>query len=328
MTQTCNARDQLLRIKNLNVSFVQHNRTTAVLHGIDLDILKGESLGMVGESGCGKSVTWLACLGLLGSKAIQKGSIALNGQELLNAEATEITKVRGKRIAMIFQDPTSCLNPSHRIGSQICESLALHRGLKGEAATTEAIRLLERVHIPNASQRLRAYPHELSGGMNQRVMIAMALAGEPELLIADEPTTALDATVQAQIIDLLNEIRRDSGMTLVVISHDLGVISAIAQRVVVMYAGRIVETVDTNALFSSAAHPYTRGLLAAMPTLDSKSDRLRTIQGSVPEPGKLTIGCSFSPRCNDASAHCHKNSPASVQIKPGHRVCCLNTPIQ
>ena len=314
----------LINIRNLHVAFEQKNgQSVSILHGIDLDIQPGEAVGIVGESGCGKSVTWLAILGLLGKKARIEGSAQLHGQEILNATQQAITRIRGKRIAMIFQDPSSSLNPAHRIGAQVAEAVILHQGLRGQAAIAEAKRLLDRVRIPNAAQRLQAYPHELSGGMNQRVMIAMALAGKPDLLIADEPTTALDATVQAQIIDLLKEIRVDSGMALALISHDLGVIADVSDRVMVMYAGRIIESATTERLFSAPTHPYTRGLIAALPDLESENGRLEAIMGTVPEAGKLPSGCSFRPRCQHATDSCASVIPPLLPLVQGHHVACL-----
>ncbi|MFV9475352.1 ABC transporter ATP-binding protein [Advenella sp. RU8] len=312
-----------LSIRNLKVAFEQQDRIVQVLHGIDLDILPGETVGIVGESGCGKSVTWLAIMGLLGKRARLSGSVKLNRQEILSASSTVLTGLRGKRIAMIFQDPSSSLNPAHRIGSQVAEAVSLHRGLHGQAALEEAKRLLDRVRIPDAAQRMKAYPHELSGGMNQRVMIAMALAGEPELLIADEPTTALDATVQAQILDLLKEVRAESGMAMALISHDLGVIADISDRVMVMYAGRVVESASSERIFSSPAHPYTRGLMDALPDLQS-SGRLKSIPGFVPEPGKLPLGCSFSPRCERSTQLCVNAQPVQVRLDREHLVSCFN----
>ena len=320
--------DPLLSIRALSVSFENRLNATSVLHGIDLDILAGESIGIVGESGCGKTVTWLAALGLLGHKVRTQGSILFRGANLLGESQEVLNKVRGKKIAMIFQDPSSCLNPAHRIGSQICESLNLHRNLQGAAAKAEAIRLLNRVHIPNAEMRMNAYPHELSGGMNQRIMIAMALAGEPDLLIADEPTTALDATVQAQIVDLLNEIRKDSNMSMVVISHDLGMIADIAERIVVMYAGRIVETASIKDFFSFPVHPYSKGLIAAIPSLNQQNKRLQTIPGSVPQAGKQSAGCSFLPRCGVGIPTCGQQQPPAFEVSPGHYVNCLHATSQ
>ncbi|PLC53271.1 dipeptide/oligopeptide/nickel ABC transporter ATP-binding protein [Pollutimonas nitritireducens] len=318
----------LISIRNLRVSFEQNGRIVPILHGIDLEIQQGEAVGIVGESGCGKSITWLAILGLLGKQARVEGSARLKDQEILNATPQAITQIRGKRIAMIFQDPSSSLNPAHRIGTQVAEAVALHQGLGRQAAKAEAKRLLERVRIPNAAQRLQAYPHELSGGMNQRVMIAIALAGKPDLLVADEPTTALDATVQAQIIDLLKEIRVDSGMALALISHDLGVIADVSDRVMVMYAGRVVESAATDRLFSAPMHPYTRGLIAALPDLESENGRLEAIMGTVPEAGKLPSGCGFRPRCQHASDSCASAVPPLLPMVQGHHVACLKADVQ
>jgi peptide/nickel transport system ATP-binding protein len=316
--------DPLLRLRDLRVAFDDGQRQVPILHGIDLEIARGESIGIVGESGCGKSVTWLAALGLLGPRARVSGSVVLEGQAIDHLSGDALAPIRGKRIAMIFQDPTASLNPVQRIGKQLIEALTLHRGLRGATAHAEALRLLDRVHIPNAAQRLDAYPHQLSGGMNQRVMIAMALAGEPDLLVADEPTTALDATIQAQILDLLREIQRDNGMALALISHDLGVIAEVCDRVLVMYAGRVVEQAPTRALFERAQHPYTLGLLAALPDFDSPPRRLLTIAGSVPEPGRLPSGCSFRPRCAKVRPNCAATVPPLVVFQPSHHAACLH----
>jgi peptide/nickel transport system ATP-binding protein len=313
----------LVSLRGLRVAFDIGGRRVPVLQGIDLDVRRGESVGIVGESGCGKSVTWLAVLGLLGANAHCEGTVLLDGQPIHDLRADALAPIRGKRIAMIFQDPASALNPLHRIGRQIGEALALHRGLHGAAAHAETVRLLDRVHIPSAAQRMDAYPHELSGGMNQRVMIAMALAGEPDLLVADEPTTALDATIQAQILALLREIRDDSGMALALISHDLGVIAEVCDRVLVMYAGRVVEQARAREVFDRAQHPYTGGLLAALPDLAAPQRRLQAIPGSVPEPGRLPSGCSFRTRCSLAEARCATVVPPSIEVRPAHWVACL-----
>lgn len=313
----------LVAIRALQVGFADDDGVLPVVHGIDLDIARGEAVGIVGESGCGKSVTWLAVLGLLGPRARVSGAVMLNGEPIHDLHGDALARVRGKRIAMIFQDPASSLNPVHRIGRQLCEAIALHRDLHGDAARAQALRLLDRVGMPDPRQRLNAYPHELSGGMNQRVMIAMALAGEPDLLVADEPTTALDATIQAQILALLDEIRRDSGMALALISHDLGVIAEVCDRVTVMYAGRIVESAQGQRLFEQPAHPYTRGLLAAMPDLNRAAARLSAIPGGVPAPGSLGSGCSFRDRCSDAREACALDIPTRVEIGAEHWVDCL-----
>ncbi|MEM5470377.1 ABC transporter ATP-binding protein [Hoeflea sp. AS60] len=310
--------ETLLSIKDLAIDFDQGKRFVRALHGVSLSVAKGEVLGVVGESGCGKSITWLAALGLLGSRARISGSVQLNGQEIAGAAENDMSRLRGGRIAMIFQDPSSSLNPVHRIGRQITEALKLHRGLTGASATAEAARLLDRVGIANATRRLREYPHEMSGGMNQRIMIAMALAGEPDLLIADEPTTALDATIQAQILDLLTELRRDTGMALVLISHDLGVVADMSDRVAVMYGGRVIEEADTGSLFDNPAHPYTKGLIAALPDIDGPRRRLESIPGTVPAPDQLPPGCSFAPRCAIASKICDARMPAFLPFGDSH----------
>ena len=312
----------LLSVRGLKIDFATETDTRTVVHDINLDIHKGMSLGIVGESGCGKSVTWMAILGLLGPRAHVSGSVKLAGQELLGLKDQELSKVRGGKVAMIFQDPASCLNPVHRIEKQLTESLALHRALFGAEARQAALELLDRVQMPNAAQRLSAYPHELSGGMNQRVMIAMALAGQPDLLVADEPTTALDATVQAQILDLLNQLRKESGMALVLISHDLGVITEASEQVAVMYAGRIAEYLPTERLFAHARHPYTNGLLGAMPSLEAEHGALKTIPGQVPQAGTRFQGCSFAPRCAFTQTVCQSEAPTLVSVTSSHRVAC------
>ena len=309
----------LVSLTGLSVAF----DGAPALRGIDLSVAKGEAVGLVGESGCGKSVTWLAALGLLPPKARITGSVVLDGKELIGAPASTLEKVRGGRIAMIFQDPASSLNPVHRIGKQITEALALHRNIVGQAARIEAKRLLDLVGIPDATRRLDAYPHELSGGQNQRVMIAIALAGQPELLVADEPTTALDVTIQAQILELLRDLRRHMGMTLVLISHDLGVVADSCERVAVMYAGRIVEEAPIGQLFSAAAHPYTQGLLGALPPMDGPRRRLAAIPGGVPEPWAMPPGCAFAPRCAHRVAACDAGVPGLLPLAASHRVACL-----
>jgi peptide/nickel transport system ATP-binding protein len=311
--------EPLVALRDLRVAFAG----APALRGISLEVAKGEALGLVGESGCGKSVTWLAALGLLPGKAQVSGSVTLGGEELLGAPPAVLDRVRGGRIAMIFQDPASSLNPVHRIGAQVMEALRLHRGLTGAAARAEALRLFELVGIPGAARRLDAYPHELSGGQNQRVMIAMALAGQPELLVADEPTTALDVTIQAQILELLGSLRREFGMALVLISHDLGVVAETCGRVAVMYAGRIVEEAPVGRLFDGARHPYTQGLIGALPPLDGPRRPLAAIPGGVPEPWAMPPGCAFAPRCPAAGADCAAWVPAAVAVGPGHRAACL-----
>jgi peptide/nickel transport system ATP-binding protein len=309
----------LVAIRGLAVAFGGQ----PALRGIDLDVASGEAVGLVGESGCGKSVTWLAALGLLPARAQVGGSVRIDGTELIDAPAATLDRVRGGRIAMIFQDPASSLNPVHRIGRQITEALTLHRGMTGRAAREEARRLLDQVGIPDAARRLDAYPHELSGGQNQRVMIAIALAGRPELLVADEPTTALDVTIQAQILDLLQQLRRDTGMALVLISHDLGVVADTCERVCVMYAGRIVEQAPTQRVFADAAHPYTRGLIGALPPIDGPRRPLLAIPGGVPEPWAMPPGCAFAPRCALHVAACDAGLPSDAAVAQDHHAACL-----
>jgi peptide/nickel transport system ATP-binding protein len=310
----------LIEIRDLRVAF----DGIQVLHGVDLDVAKGESVGLVGESGCGKSVTWLVALGLLPGKARVMGSVTIDGQELCGATRSTLEGIRGGRIAMIFQDPSSSLNPVVRVGRQITEALRIHRGLEGDAARNEAIRLMDMVGIPDARGRFDAYPHEFSGGQCQRLMIAMALAGEPELLIADEPTTALDATIQAQILDLLGTIRAETGMAMVFISHDLGAVSQVCERICVMYAGRIVEEGSIGILFDNPRHPYTRGLFDAIPQLDGGRERLIPIHGTVPDPKNLPQGCAFSPRCPRATGFCHDKLPVLKLQPDGRQLSCFH----
>ena len=317
----------LIRIQNLRVSFPSRQSPAnrlRVLHGIDLDVFPDECLGLVGESGCGKSVTWLAVLGLLGQHVLIEGEFWLKQQSLHGLNDSELSTIRGKRIAMIFQDPASALNPVYKVGHQLEEALMLHRSLNRQQATAQSIRLMDQVHIPNAKQRAMSYPHELSGGMNQRIMIAMALAGEPELLIADEPTTALDVTIQAQILDLLSEVRRETKMAMVLISHDLSVIAQQCDRVTVMYAGRTIEAADAGDIFRSAHHPYTRGLIDSIPEFDTPVERLNAIAGQVPEPGSLTTGCSFEPRCQRAQTNCRSAMPQMMPLGSSNQVACFH----
>ncbi len=320
---TAESPPSLLRIRDLHVSFDTGSHLIPVLHGVNLDLRRGETLGVVGESGCGKSVTWMAVLRLLGKRSRIRGQILLNGEDVSGFSEREMTRIRGKRIAMIFQDPSSALNPVQTVGRQIVEAIGLHQGLRGSQARAEAVRLLDRVQIPSAAQRLRAWPHELSGGMNQRIMIAMALAGQPELLVADEPTTALDVTIQAQILDLLQDLQRETGMGLVLVSHDLGVISQVCDRVMVMYAGRVVEQAGAQQMFASPKHPYTQGLMAALPDLDGPVKRLRAIGGTVPSPMALPTGCSFAPRCARALSVCEQSRPVLHPAgNADHAVAC------
>lgn len=319
-------KEPIIEIADLRVAFDE----VPALHGVDLSLRPGESVGMVGESGCGKSVTWLAALGLLPQRARISGSVRLAGEELLHAPASRLDNVRGGRIAMIFQDPASALNPVQKVGDQIIEALRLHRGMERHAARAEARRLFDQVGIPDPARRLEAYPHEFSGGQNQRTMIAMALAGRPEILIADEPTTALDVTIQAQILDLLQQIQRETGMALVLISHDLGIIGELCERVFVLYAGRVVEEAPVDRLFAQPSHPYTRGLVQALPSLAAKQHRLAAIPGVVPSATDLPNGCPFAPRCAQRVERCSEWAAklASAPDDGRHKAACLHVPGQ
>jgi peptide/nickel transport system ATP-binding protein len=312
----------MIEIRGLRVAF----GGIEVVRGVDFTIGRGEAVGLVGESGSGKSVTWLAVTRLLPPAAEISGSVLLFGEDLLRATARRMEQIRGGRIAMIFQDPASALNPVRRVGKQVAEALRLHRGMDAAAARAETIRLFDLVGLPDATWRFSAYPHELSGGQNQRVMIAMALAGRPDLLVADEPTTALDATIQAQILDLLDRLRAEFGMALLLITHDLGVVSRVCDRIAVMYAGTIVEAAPAERLFRAAAHPYTRGLLGASPPLRGPRRRLTAIPGRVPEPSAMPPGCPFAPRCPEAEAACAHARPALAPCAPDHVAACLHVP--
>jgi peptide/nickel transport system ATP-binding protein len=310
----------LVEIRDLSVSFAG----IPVVRNLDLRIRPDEAVGIVGESGSGKSVTWLAALGLLAGAGVE-GQVLLQGDDLVGASEARLASVRGGRIGLIFQDPISSLNPVKRVGAQVVEALKLHRGLRDEAARAEARNLFELVGIPDAERRLDRYPHELSGGQNQRVMIAMALAGQPELLIADEPTTALDVTIQAQILSLIERLRHEMNMGLVLISHDLSVVADVCDRIVVMYAGTVMETAPAETLFNAPAHPYTRGLLGAAPTLTGRRQRLAAIKGQVPEPWNMPPGCAFAPRCPYAIAACDAARPPLVETGPGQLAACIRT---
>ncbi|MBS7703046.1 ABC transporter ATP-binding protein [Chelatococcus asaccharovorans] len=311
----------LVEIENLTVTF----GGAPAVRNVNLAVGEGEAIGVIGESGCGKSVTWLAALGLLPGHVAIDGQVRLAGEDIRGAPPKVLDRIRGRRIAMIFQDPASALNPTKKVGRQVTEVLKLHRGMGGDAAWAEAKRLFDQVGIPDPAERLKAYPHQLSGGQNQRVMIAMALAGQPDVLVADEPTTALDVTIQAQILDLLKVIRRDTGMALVLISHDLGVVAEVCSRAYVMYAGTVVEEGTVASLFSAPSHPYTRGLLAALPSLGGPVQRLRSIPGSVPHPNEVGSGCPFAPRCDEGISFCQRASPPlrQLSVEFRHAVACL-----
>ncbi|MEI8400620.1 MAG: ABC transporter ATP-binding protein [Alcaligenaceae bacterium] len=317
--------DPILQIDNLRVVFGSGRSEQVAVDGVSLTLAVGEVLGIVGESGCGKSLTALSILGLVPKPTgrIQGGQILLNGKDLAQASEVEMNRIRGKEIAMIFQEPMTALNPVIKVGEQIAETIRVHEGVSREVARRRALELLERVGMSNPRQRIDQYPHELSGGMRQRVMIAIALACRPKILIADEPTTALDVTIQAQILALLKELQQEFGMAMILITHDLGVVAQVADRVAVMYAGRIVEDGSAIEVFEQPAHPYTRSLLASIPALDQEYSRLQTIQGMVPSLAKLPSGCRFHPRCPEARVQCAQYTPRSTTIGQSHRAACL-----
>jgi oligopeptide transport system ATP-binding protein len=325
ITRTSEAAEPLLAVRNLSVAFRGERGVVRAIDAIDLEIRAGETLAIVGESGSGKSVTALSILGLLADNArVQSGRILFEGRDLLTLAPAAMRAIRGRSISMIFQEPMSSLNPVLTIGRQVAEPIWLHEGKPWGEALDRAGELLTRVSIPDARERLGQYPHHFSGGMRQRVMIAMALACQPRLIIADEPTTALDVTVQAQILELLKNLTRDTGAALILITHDLGVVARYAQRVAVMYAGRIVETADARALYSNPQHPYTRGLLASVPSLTgTPGARLATISGQPPDLARLPPGCAFSPRCPHAHDACTHAAPVLEAIGPGHFRACF-----
>jgi oligopeptide/dipeptide ABC transporter ATP-binding protein len=317
----------LLEVKGLRTSFYTRDGVVRAVDGIDFHVDRGEIMGLVGESGCGKSVTSLSIMRLIAKPGrIEAGEILFDGENLLPLPDRRMRDIRGNRISMIFQQPTSSLNPVWQVGTQIEEVLRIHRGMKGGAATARALELLKMVGIPDPGRRLKAFPHEMSGGMAQRIMIAMALACEPELLIADEPTTALDVTIQAQILDLMRNLRDETGTAIVLITHDLGVVAEMCDRVAVMYAGEIVEQTDVTTLFRQPRHPYTRGLIGSIPVVGDVRDELAVIPGNVPNLIDLPSGCRFAPRCltrieeNVELAADHH--PTLRPIGPGHDVRC------
>ncbi|HHW14175.1 MAG TPA: ABC transporter ATP-binding protein [Firmicutes bacterium] len=314
----------LLKVEDLRVDFQTEDGVVRAVDGVDLEVERGETLAIVGESGCGKSVTSLAIMGLIDHPGrIASGRIIFGGEDLRKKSPAEMRHIRGNRISMIFQEPMTSLNPVFTIGQQIVEAIQLHQHVDVKEARERAIDMLKLVGIPEAAKRVDEYPHQLSGGMRQRAMIAMALSCRPELLIADEPTTALDVTIQAQILDLMRKLRNELGTSIILITHDMGVVAEMADRVAVMYTGRIVEEADVRTLFAEARHPYTAGLLASIPKLHAKTDRLKVIEGTVPNPFELPPGCTFAPRCPAASARCQE-APALGPAGPGHLVACWN----
>jgi peptide/nickel transport system ATP-binding protein len=320
--------DRLLDVKNLKTYFFTDEGVVRAVDGVDMHIDKGETLGVVGESGCGKSVTALSVMKLIPQPPgkIVEGQIVYAGQDLVDLPANRMRKIRGKEISMIFQEPMTSLNPVFTCGEQIAEALRLHEGLGRREAMAKTVDMLKLVHIPNAERRVKEYPHQLSGGMRQRVMIAMALSCNPKLLIADEPTTALDVTIQAQILELLNELKAKLHMAVMLITHDMGVIAETAQRVVVMYAAKVAEEAPVGDLFKEPLHPYTQGLLRSIPRIDldaKEKRRLEAIPGTVPTlRGNIGPGCRFAPRCPFTKPVCTEKDPVLKEVKPGHKVSC------
>jgi peptide/nickel transport system ATP-binding protein len=314
----------LVSIDDLTVQFRGDRKWTTAVEGVSFDVGEGDCLGIVGESGSGKSVTALSMLRLhaRGTSRFASGTVRYGGKDLLTAPESYLREIRGRDIAMVFQDPMSSLNPVLTICDQISETLRLHQGMSRADARVRAIELLDLVRIADARRRVDEYPHRLSGGMRQRVMIAIAIACRPRLLIADEPTTALDVTIQAQILELLRELRSELGMAVMLISHDLGVIAEFAERVIVMYAGRIVEQAPVDVLFRTPVHPYTEGLMASIPALDGGDGRLYSIPGRIPDPDEPIAGCRFGPRCAHVQEICRVAVPDLTAIGPDHRVRC------
>lgn len=317
----------LLEVKGLKTYFYTEDGVVRAVDGVSFEVYPGEVLGIVGESGCGKSVTSLSIMRLISKPGkVDAGEILLDGESILDMPEEEMIKVRGNRISMIFQQPQTALNPVFKVGDQLAEVLNVHQDMGKEAGWKRAVALLKMVGVPDPERRVEAYPHELSGGMAQRVMIAMALACVPELLIADEPTTALDVTIQAQILDLMREMRKEMGTSIILITHDLGVVAEMAERVAVMYAGEIVEQTDVNSLFDEPLHPYTQGLIGSIPVLGEIKDKLDVIPGTVPNLVNLPPGCRFAPRCQArikyALTICTEVKPELEEVKPGHSVRC------
>ncbi|MDF1663146.1 MAG: ABC transporter ATP-binding protein [Planctomycetota bacterium] len=317
--------ETLLEVRGLKTWFYTDEGIVKAVNGVNLKIGKGETLGIVGESACGKSVTAFSIMRLIPNPPgkIVGGQILFEGKDIVQLDEPGMREIRGNDIAMIFQEPMTSLNPVYTVGDQIAEVVMLHQKLSKKAAWKVAEEMLEKVGIPEPAKRVSNYPHEMSGGMKQRVMIAMALACKPKLLIADEPTTALDVTIQAQILDLMRRLQEDIGMSIWFITHDLGVIAEIAHQVAVMYASRVVEHTDVNELFENPRHPYTRGLFQSLPHLDADQDRLTVIPGAVPNPLNHPSGCRFHTRCEFVIDDCKTTEPELVEISPGHQVACL-----
>ena len=318
----------LLEVRGLRTEFATDAGTTTAVDGVSFTLEPGRTLGLVGESGCGKSVTALSIMGLIASPPgrIAAGEVLFEGEDLLKLPKSRMRDVRGDRISMIFQEPMTSLNPVYTIGDQIVEGILRHRAIGRDAARRQAIEMLERVRMPSPERRFDDYPHRLSGGMRQRAMIAMALALRPRLLIADEPTTALDVTIQAQILELMRMLRDETGTAIILITHDLGVVAELAQDVAVMYAGRIVEMAPVEAVFAEPQHPYTIGLLGSIPRLHQEQARLPAIEGQVPDPRTMPAGCRFEPRCPFRTAKCAED-PVLQPLAARHEAACWNAPL-
>ncbi|MBP0446103.1 ABC transporter ATP-binding protein [Roseomonas sp. SSH11] len=322
--------DALLRIEDLRTVFRSSNGDIAAVDGVTLEVPRGKTLGIVGESGCGKSMLSLSIMGLVPRPGrIAQGRVVLDDRDLASLSSAEMRAVRGAEIAMIFQEPMTSLNPVHTVGDQLTEAMRAHdsKASNGELKD-RAIEALRRVRIPSPERRFAEYPHQLSGGMRQRVMIAMALACKPRLLIADEPTTALDVTVQAQILDLLRDLQAETGMSVILITHDLGVVAEMVDEVAVMYAGRVVERGTAKDIFEDPQHPYTIGLLGSIPRIEEDRERLLSIEGSVPPPFAFPKGCRFNPRCPFAIRECTEIDPPLRELSPGHRAACIRAPVE
>lgn len=317
----------ILEVNDLTVKFKAKKNSLTVVDNVSFSLREGETLGIVGESGSGKSVTSLSIMGLLPASIgwVDQGTIDFKGDNLVNFSKNELRKIRGKDISMIFQEPMTSLNPAYKIGNQIMESLLIHEKVTKKIAKEKAIELLQRVEIPRSEEIMECYPHQLSGGMRQRVMIAIALSCNPKLLIADEPTTALDVTIQAQILELMKKLKEEYQTSIILISHDLGVIAEMSDRVVVMYAGKVVEEGPVVEIFYNPQHPYTKGLLKSIPKLREKKEKLYAIKGNVPTPDQMPTGCRFAPRCEHVLDKCWSEVPSTVKVSDAHYSSCWLT---
>lgn len=328
MSATASTTDNtVLSVSDLTVRFA--GAPANVVDGVSFSVKRGKTLAIVGESGCGKSVTSMGLMGLLPAAAkVAASDSLLIDEALLGMSEERLLDVRGNRMAMIFQEPMTSLNPVFTIGEQIAESVIRHQGLSDKEARQRALEMLEKVRVPDARQRLDAYPHELSGGMRQRAMIAMALANDPALIIADEPTTALDVTIQAQILSLVANLQNETGTAMILITHDLGVVAEVADDVMVMYAGRVVESGPVKTLFDDPQHPYTIGLMGSMPSIGPREGRLATINGRVPTPAEMPSGCRFAGRCPFVIQRCREERPPLLELSPGHFAACIRAPLE